>query len=609
MVFDGWWSKDGATDGDWGTEITSSTICHGEVVAYAKFKQPYTVKFNWSGATGPAIEAKPVKVAFLTDFYNWCLKQNAFAAADMSLDTFIGKDATTGEYTFKGQWVQYTGAGFDSAEFGLNLETMKNFFVAEWGKKPEVIAENNTHFINDAEMYAKWANLMQWLETNVDKNERQWTKINNYLLCGLGRWMVGVSTGAALKDTVPSGEGFDYASIGQVRTDTTEMTVFELSNANAFPYASVDGVKFNLWTDGTNYYDSLNVEELHGKTLTPAFTKIVEVEVTPETLEAKLAEAKPGYVYKLAAGTYTGNYVITVPFVSFEGPNADKAGFAEGRVAEAHLNGTLLVKAVNFTVKGIAMTDHAAKISETVGGAERSATVIILGSNFTFENNYVTSGKGIVFEAGTVSNFVMKYNFFDWTKENGATGAWAWRPIRLDEKVTNMDFCNNKVIQTADDDTSAGLYDIVYIQNAAGIINFNENDMVGYSYNWNFNIANASAAQVINFCKNKVYGVDGGGNTTLNVAYMGKNTSANYCDNEVKTAGTTYSFDITDSYVSSWTGTITVTGNKFYSDTYKPRIKDAVNASQVIHKDNVITAGAVTATGSFTFTMDGNSAQ
>ena len=273
MVFDGWWSKDGSADGDWGVEVTSSDICHGEVVAYAKFKQPYTVTLDWNGATGPAIEAKPVKVAFLTDFYNWCVKQNAFAAADMSLEAFIGVD-DAGAYTFKGKWVQYTGATFDSAEFGLDTATMKNLFVAQFGAKPEVIAENNTHFINDAEMYAKWANLMQWLETNVDKNERQWNKIDGYLLCGLGRWMVGVSTGAALKDTIPTGEGFDYATIGQVRTDKEEFTVYSLISDNELPVPTTPGGKFKGWTDGTNLYTAVTEAELSGKTLTPVFAFI-----------------------------------------------------------------------------------------------------------------------------------------------------------------------------------------------------------------------------------------------------------------------------------------------------------------------------------------------
>ena len=270
----------------------------------------------------------------------------------------------------------------------------------------------------------------------------------------------------------------------------------------------------------------------------------------------------------------------------------------------------MLINADNVTIKGIAFTGHDAKIAANISGTERSATVIVTaGKNFEFVNNYVTSGKAIVFEFGTVEDVKFDSNFFNWTKELGATGAWAWRPIRMDGKVTNLDFTNNKIIQTADDDTSAGLYDIVYIQNAAGIININNNDIVGYSYNWNFNIANAAECTEINFNNNIVDGPEDAGSTTINVGTMGKNTSANFKDNTVNTAGTTYSYDIKDADLAEYAGTITITGNTFNSSAYKPRIKDAVAAANVVHTGNVIKAGAVTATGSFTFTMDGNTAE
>ena len=270
----------------------------------------------------------------------------------------------------------------------------------------------------------------------------------------------------------------------------------------------------------------------------------------------------------------------------------------------------MLISADNVVIKGLAFTAHDPKVTANVAGTERTATVILTeGDNFEFSYNYVISGKGIVIEAGNSENFTMNKNFFNWTTELGATGAWAWRPIRLDGKITNLEFNNNKVIQTADDDTSAGLYDILYVQTAAGTVNINNNNLYGYSYNWNFNIASAKEVTELNFNYNYVDGVvneegKNSGNTTLNVGAMGNATNANYIGNVVNTAGTTFSYDVADE--AAYAGLITVTGNKFYSEAYKPRIKKAIKAECVVVKDNYIKAGAVTATGSFAFTMDGN---
>ena len=206
------------------------------------------------------------------------------------------------------------------------------------------------------------------------------------------------------------------------------------------------------------------------------------------------------------AGTYAETLKIERP-VTILGPNAGVKGYA-ARAEEAKFEGTISINSQGVTIDGLAFTGHEAKITESVNGTDRAATVIMQSADdFKFVNNYVTSGKGIVFEVNTAVNFEMSNNFFDWTKENGATGAWAWRPIRIDGKVTNFVFANNKVIQTADDDTSAGLYDIVYIQNAAGTVDIVNNNLVGYSYNWNFNIANAKEVTELNFNYNYVDGV------------------------------------------------------------------------------------------------------
>ena len=354
------------------------------------------------------------------------------------------------------------------------------------------------------------------------------------------------------------------------------------------------------------YYAVWQEQDMYeATTVNPAADGSVATEFT--TIDAAIKKTQDGGVVTVMAGTYAETLKIERP-VTILGPNAGVKGYA-ARAEEAKFEGTISINSQGVTIDGLAFTGHEAKITESVNGTDRAATVIMQSADdFKFVNNYVTSGKGIVFEVNTAVNFEMSNNFFDWTKENGATGAWAWRPIRIDGKVTNFVFANNKVIQTADDDTSAGLYDIVYIQNAAGTVDIVNNNLVGYSYNWNFNIANAKEVTELNFNYNYVDGVvtDGvnSGNTTINVSGMGDNTNANYIGNVVNTAGTTYSYDVADA--ATYAGTITVTGNKFYSETYKPRIKKALAAERVVHADNYIKAAAVTATGSFTFTMDGN---
>ncbi len=330
-----------------------------------------------------------------------------------------------------------------------------------------------------------------------------------------------------------------------------------------------------------------------------------------KTITEALAKTLDNGTITVAAGTYTDELVIETP-VTILGPNAGVKGYA-ARAEEAKFEGTIKVNAKGVKIDGLAFTGQAPKITETLYGTDRSATVMILsGDDFAFVNNYVTSGKGIVFEVDTAVNFEMSGNFFEWTTEKGATGAWAWRPIRMDGKITNLVFSDNKVIQTAKDDSNAGLYDIVYVQTAAGTININNNNIVGYSYNWNFNIANAKEVTELNFNYNYIDGVvtEGvnSGSTAINVGNMGSATSANFVGNILNTAGTTFSYDINDDCVSDYSGAITITGNKFLGDAYKPRIKDAIAAEKVSFKNNYIKAGTITAldANKVEFKLDGN---
>lgn len=328
-----------------------------------------------------------------------------------------------------------------------------------------------------------------------------------------------------------------------------------------------------------------------------------------KTIAEALSKTLDGGTITVAAGTYTDALVIETP-VTILGPNAGVKGYA-ARKEEAKFEGTIIVNAKGVKIDGLAFTGQTAKVTKTLYKTDRSATVMVLsGDDFAFVNNYVTSGKGIVFEVDTAVNFEMSGNFFNWTTESGAVGGAYWRPIRMDGKVTNLVFSDNKIIQTVEDDSGDGFYDIVYVQTAAGTVNINNNNIVGYSYNWNFNIASALDVTELNFNYNYIDGVvtEGvnSGSTALNVLTIGDTTNANFVGNVANTAGTTFSYGVNDA--TAYAGTITITDNKFLGDTYKPRIKQAISAEKVIFKGNYIKAGTITAldANKVEFKLDGN---
>lgn len=329
-----------------------------------------------------------------------------------------------------------------------------------------------------------------------------------------------------------------------------------------------------------------------------------------KTIAEALSKTLAGGTITVQAGTYTDALVIETP-VTIKGPNAGVKGYA-ARAEEAKFEGTIKVVADNVTIDGLAFTGHSAKISEEINGGTKTATVIISSSkNFKLVNSYVISGAGIVFEVNTAENFEMSGNYFNWTKENGATGAWAWRPIRVDGKVTNLTFSDNKVYQTAKDASSSGMYDIIWANQVAGTVNITNNSFVGYSYNWNINLNSAKEATEINYNYNFVNGIDNAegvnsGNTTILVKNMGAATNANFIANTVNTAGTTFSYDIVDG--ETYTGKITITDNKFLGSEFKPRIYDSISSENLVFENNYIKAGQITEleANKYEFSLTGN---
>ena len=505
MVFDGWWSQDGSATGDWGTQVTSSTICRADVVAYAKFLQPYDVYLDYDGAKRPIANAWEAREEFLTDFYNWCVAKGAFAAADVTLETFIGED-------FNGTWINYVGgAGNPSTLFpGYDAENQSNYFYAPKldadgaetsGRTNEVIADSK-YFINDAAMNAKWTPFMLQVSKLTNNNSRFWgAAATNYFIYELGRFMCqpdssysyGASNAAKRYTELPANCEHLYAVGGNAEM----VRSFSLVKDNELPTDVVkEGYIFQGWTDGIKVYTAITAAELSGKTLKPAFVEIVEVEVTPETFAEKLASATEGTIFKLAAGNYEG-VEITVANIIIKGPNAGVAGTAE-RAEEAVFTSPISVKAKGVTIDGVKL--------------DNNAQVEINASDFTITNVYsVAFGNGtvtgvnrkaVLFTNSAVSNIVVANSYFNIGSSTYCKGVWS-----SNNTVTNITFEYNYF---TNEGAQSSISDCIAIYYAAGKANFIGNEFIWVTDDWDIMFGvNGNNCDEINVIDNTFDGKDG----------------------------------------------------------------------------------------------------
>ena len=174
----------------------------------------------------------------------------------------------------------------------------------------------------------------------------------------------------------------------------------------------------------------------------------VVVEATPETLEAVLASVAEGTVVKLAAGNYATEVTVSVNNITFQGPNAGKAGKATDRAEEAVFSAAVTVAAdvKGFTFDGCKVTENFQLLLST--GNEDIALVnnLIEGTN---------GGKdGIVNAAeGTIKNLKVNYNY---------SAEYAnYRFIRLGADCEGLEAIGNDITGTSNH------YDFV---NAPGVI-------------------------------------------------------------------------------------------------------------------------------------------
>ena len=502
MVFKGWWTKDGSTTGDWGEEITSSTVVSGVIIAYAKFIKPYDVYFNYDGSLRPIETGAEAKDEFLADFYAWCVKQGAFKAEDVSFETFKGE-------SYNGTWINYVnGAGNPSSLFpAYDAEMKANYFYAPSGDagtgRTNAVIENTQYFINDAEMNAKWAPYMEYIKVVCNNASRFWgDEATNYFIYELGRFMAADydtfkgsynATNADKRETLKPANCEHLFAVGGEKEN---LRTFVLGASVEFPVATKEGHIFTGWTDGEKVYTAFTAEELNGKTLTPAFVKQNVVEVTPETFAAKLAEAKEGDVFKLAAGEYAG-FEITVPYVTIAGPNAGVAGTAE-RADEAVITSPIKLAAKGATLDGV-------KLATTV-------KVEIACDNATLNNVYsvaATFGSvtgvnrtAVLFTNTKVANVTVANSYFNIGASVYCKGVWS-----SNETVTNAKFVNNYFTNEA---TSCSISDCIAMYSAAGKIEFIGNQFIWVTDDWDIMLGNyGNSCYEINVIDNVFDGQNG----------------------------------------------------------------------------------------------------
>ena len=481
MVFDGWWTQDGSETGDWGEQIKSSNICREDVTAYAKFLLPYDVYLNYDGALRPIANAWEARKEFLTDFYNWCVAKGAFAAADVTLDAFIGED-------FNGTWINYVGgAGNPSTLFpGYDADNQSNYFYApvldadgkETSGRTNAVIADSKYFINDAAMNAKWTPWMLQVSKLTNNNARFWgAGATNYFIYELGRFMCqpdagysyGASNAVARYTEKPADCEHLYAAGGSAEM----VRSFSLVSDNALPMNVIKpGYIFKGWTDGINVYSAITNKELSGKTLTPALVEIVTVEATPETLAAKLAEATEGTIIKLAAGEYAG-LEINKPFVTIAGPNAGVAGTAEGRAAEAVFTSQIKITANGVTLDGVQLGNDA---QVEIAGNDVTITNVY---SLAFGNGTVNgvNRKAVLFTNSAISNVEVSNSYFNIGTSTYCKGVWS-----SSATLTNAKFINN--LFTHDSDAQKSISDCIAIYNVAGKVDFIGNDFIWVTDDW-----------------------------------------------------------------------------------------------------------------------------
>lgn len=408
LVFDGWWSQDGSSTGEWGAQITSADICKGDVTAYAKFKLPYTVKLNYGDATGHLSNVLDAREAFLTDFYNWCIAKGKFTAEAVTKEAFIGHDGTA--YTFNGTWVNYSGAAGNPSSLFPNYDSaaMANYFMAPKGEKGTGrecgVIENSEYFLNDADMNAKWGPYMAAIAKICNNAARAWgDEATNYFIYELGRTLLADdatfkgSYGQSCLDArnaVAPIEGCEHLLFSKY-TEIQEYTVFSLTEENEFPQAYKAGYTFVGWTMGGRPYDKISAAELSGQTFTPVFVDTTNTNV----FDIKWASARQAA---------KGEGALSITNITWaNGENFPSAVFRDKVLLEYNEKGQLVVVAVGLN--GVRITKDSSASFYVEGQSNLDYDLIIIG--YSAEADTAIQALGL--EAGDIIEIAALNSVYD----------------------------------------------------------------------------------------------------------------------------------------------------------------------------------------------------
>lgn len=222
--------------------------------------------------------------------------------------------------------------------------------------------------------------------------------------------------------------GYEFLGWATTEDATEAEEIIETPTADTTYYA--------VWKELTMFENTTVNPEADGSIKTE-FTTIAEA----------LSKTLDGGTITVAAGTYTDALVIETP-VTILGPNADKDGAAEDRVAEAVIEGKLIIDANNVTIKGI-------KLSGGTDSDTVSPITVKNAENFSFINNlvdalygitsgYWTNRRGMINQVtgGVAKNVIISNNKFDYS---GKSSLYI-NKVAAFETVDTLTYTNNTIV-------------------------------------------------------------------------------------------------------------------------------------------------------------------
>ena len=526
MVFDGWWTLDGSTTGEWGEQVTASTVVRKDLVLYAKFKQPYTVTLNYNDGLRPATNGAEVRASFIKDFYDWCLAKEAFTAADMPFEKFVGEN-------YNGMWFSYIGAGTaNPSDLYPVVEDKGNYLCAIVDGTIVSTAEQDAKMMfSDATLNAKYAPFFDYIYTIFNQTFRVYE---------MGRYMQSFNEANPyvtdeMMTALPTGCEKTVAAVGGAEE---KYVTFVIGEEAKLPTPTKEGYAFNGWFDGTNYYDTFNTKDIDGKTLTATFTKAEENILTVgagqtyATIKEAIAAAKPGNVIKVVAGEYMIDPKAEDPIVidkrlTIVGPNEGVNPNTGERAAEAIMKSNITIKSSNVTLDGLYFTGY--------------RTILIEGNveNITMQNLFIDGMYGAGTSGGRTGLISMEdgnsmTNFTFTNCKAVVPGAIGRNLFAFYGMLENLELTNNVV--TNGDVT--GNSEIIRAQRMAGIVNIKNNDIVWGGSSFTILMGNSlSLCTEINLINNRIAG--GATNAASGIAFynMDPATTTNIIGNKFENVG------------------------------------------------------------------------